>query len=463
MLLSLFIHAASGYESDQLTARLHELDDARQLANATANEMLARAIARTNVMAADADGTCRSDTATLSHELARNIREVMGKTTLIPSRGEQGIMYYGTYAAWLETGPIDRYTFTERNDIYSQVSFAENPIIATWAPASTIRLGDVLLGVDKIDHFWVQGHLYYEKAHQGERDEQAVRYGTRTERMKWGMMTTGVFSYADLAANYDGYRFYRDLLQPGSILQRDEDGCVVQVEALTGEASSTGAMTRSTTRRSTARAFSARSSSSSPSTARRSALASPSRATGPPPRTSASPRSMSTGPRRRGSIRSSWRVAALTGCSEHSAPLLLLSKRQPQPGDHIGVALLGQLDRGHSIGSQDHHRQQLRVAVHGDRPGERRPQVGAPAALSMAAGTVRGEQHRAAVRITLQGERALALGRVIETGLRRGGSGVGGCVGLAGEDDEQHGDSPIANLTRISLFMAFRGRVFTVV
>jgi hypothetical protein len=230
MLLSLFIHAASGYESDQLTARLHELDDARQLANATANEMLARAIARTNVMAADADGTCRSDTATLSHELARNIREVMGKTTLIPSRGEQGIMYYGTYAAWLETGPIDRYTFTERNDIYSQVSFAENPIIATWAPASTIRLGDVLLGVDKIDHFWVQGHLYYEKAHQGERDEQAVRYGTRTERMKWGMMTTGVFSYADLAANYDGYRFYRDLLQPGSILQRDEDGCVVQVE-----------------------------------------------------------------------------------------------------------------------------------------------------------------------------------------------------------------------------------------
>jgi hypothetical protein len=90
-----------------------------------------------------------------------------------------------------------------------------------------VALGPWLVGTDKIDHFWIQGYDYFRRSREGRSPGRAVDWGTRTERGIWGLRTTGVFSYADLAANYDGMRFYTGLLGPGSVLQRDELGCVV--------------------------------------------------------------------------------------------------------------------------------------------------------------------------------------------------------------------------------------------
>ncbi len=87
----------------------------------------------------------------------------------------------------------------------------------------------MLLGTDKIDHFWVQGFDYFRVSKDGLEPERAVRWGTRTELGIWGEATTGVFSYADLAANYDGYQFYATLLEPTSVIVRDDGGCARMV------------------------------------------------------------------------------------------------------------------------------------------------------------------------------------------------------------------------------------------
>ena len=230
MPLLLFGGPSWAFESDQLAPRSADLRDALTEANSQADAMLARATRQAN------DHTrCEGKDEHVARVLADEIRAVMGATEVIPARGELPAMAYGAYAAWLEEGPVDRYTFVSRNDLYSEVEWQQSPVLGTWGPSSTIRLGDVLVGVDKIDHFWVQGHLYYDKAGRGGDMERAIRYGTRTEWLRWGMMTTGVFSFADLAANYDGYAFYRDLLGPGSPLQRGEDGCVVQVRGFDWE------------------------------------------------------------------------------------------------------------------------------------------------------------------------------------------------------------------------------------
>ncbi len=220
MTLLLLSMAALAFESDQLQARTQPPEDALQAANAQASHWLAQAIQRANHQVG-----CAVDDETMRHELARQIHRIMGGRVYVPSRDEQPPMGFGAYAAWLETGPIDRVSYSLRQDVYAELSLLENPILSTFGPASTLRFGPWLLGTDKIDHFWIQGYDYYQRSRQGLSPERAIEWGTRTERGIWGLFTTGVFSFADLAANYDGMRFYLGLLGPESVVGRDEAGC----------------------------------------------------------------------------------------------------------------------------------------------------------------------------------------------------------------------------------------------
>jgi hypothetical protein len=219
----LLVSVGLAYESDQLTWRTVRLEDALPAANDHMDELLDQAVA-----AANAQSGCVGSDRELRWVLARELHRVVGTRATVEARGQLPVMSFGAYAAWLETSPIERHTFTQREDIYGGVAARQNLLLATVGPCSTIRLGDVLVGTDKIDHFLVQGFLYFRRSRQGDLPERAVRWGTFTERSYWGMATTKIFSYADLAANYDGYTFYAGLLGPGSVLQRDERGCVEQ-------------------------------------------------------------------------------------------------------------------------------------------------------------------------------------------------------------------------------------------
>lgn len=216
--------AALAFESDQWTDRGRPLQDASTTANEKVDEMLAEA-----VVAANHRTRCAVEPEEARRILAHEVHAVVGKTTRVPERGELPSMTFGAYAAWLETAPVDRRTFDARDDLYSTIKFKENPLLATYGPASTLRFGDVLVGTDKIDHFWVQGYLYWKRSRAGKDKERPVAWGTYTERAYWGTATTNVFSYADLAANYNGFLFYDTLLETGSVLQLDGDGCIVQV------------------------------------------------------------------------------------------------------------------------------------------------------------------------------------------------------------------------------------------
>lgn len=212
------------YESDQFTRRQDPLDPADALANARVDKLLDQAILMVN-----ATTGCKAEDSALHLALARDIYKRVSDFTLVPPRGELPPQYYGAYAAWLETGPIDRHTFADRDDIYSAVQWWERPVLAFFGPASTISLGGIRVGTDKIDHFWVQGFLYFRKSRWGHDVARAVKWGVQTERSIWGQRTTGVFSYADLAANYSGYLFYSGLLSEDSIIQRAEQGCLARV------------------------------------------------------------------------------------------------------------------------------------------------------------------------------------------------------------------------------------------
>ena len=94
---------------------------------------------------------------------------------------------------------------------------------ATLSP--TVRVFGVEFGTDKLDHFFQQGYKYYqiqnEAAAKGSTPEKAVqkavKWGQMTERTYFGLLVSGVYSNADLYANYAGMKFYQSLTEPVSI------------------------------------------------------------------------------------------------------------------------------------------------------------------------------------------------------------------------------------------------------
>ena len=79
--------------------------------------------------------------------------------------------------------------------------------------SAVVRLDDHLIGVDKFGHFFVEGWEYFETAYRdGEGVDAAMAWGDRAERTYFGLYTTGIYSYADLAVNFEGMRFWLRVL-----------------------------------------------------------------------------------------------------------------------------------------------------------------------------------------------------------------------------------------------------------
>lgn len=89
----------------------------------------------------------------------------------------------------------------------------------------TISMYGHEFGIDKLEHLFQQGHQYFERVDdamkEGRSREEAVKkaieWGKRTERTYYGILTSGVYSNADLHANYVGLKFYDGLTRPVKI------------------------------------------------------------------------------------------------------------------------------------------------------------------------------------------------------------------------------------------------------
>jgi hypothetical protein len=77
----------------------------------------------------------------------------------------------------------------------------------------SFRVNGVMVGSDKFGHFVSQGYKYYMRELRGESRERLLQKGWFAERWIYGELTTGVFSNADLVANYEGWRFYQSLFE----------------------------------------------------------------------------------------------------------------------------------------------------------------------------------------------------------------------------------------------------------
>jgi hypothetical protein len=93
--------------------------------------------------------------------------------------------------------------------------------------SSTVNVNGTLFGTDKLVHLVHMGHIYYTSYRSarlgGVAEEEAVARTVRlssgsniflSENALLGLWVTGIRSNADLAANYSGFKFYRNLTEP---------------------------------------------------------------------------------------------------------------------------------------------------------------------------------------------------------------------------------------------------------
>ncbi len=100
--------------------------------------------------------------------------------------------------------------------------------------APNVQINGVYLGLDKLAHFASTGRRYFKRFLKRlragdteiEATQSAIRYGLLNEASVLGWWASGVFSYGDMEANYQGLRFYKKLCfdEKDSYLSQDEAG-----------------------------------------------------------------------------------------------------------------------------------------------------------------------------------------------------------------------------------------------
>lgn len=187
-------------ESDNFTARQLPLVDASEQVNELANKYLKNSLKNLS-----ANG-CNE--ALLYVEL----RKVFANHSI----GEftKDILYKSAV-------PI--YNLPLKHSVYQDWEIPDGYLLGKKSAASSplalsplIKIGDQAIGIDKFEHMFGMGYDYFKKHYNKNRNEKLVlNYGGAMEKTILGgnVFATGVFSYADLSANFNGMRFWNHMLQ----------------------------------------------------------------------------------------------------------------------------------------------------------------------------------------------------------------------------------------------------------
>jgi hypothetical protein len=139
----------------------------------------------------------------------------------------------------VENWLFERLTLKEMypgNMDYVQGSIYREPYrfyIPWFGLAPNIQVNGYYFGTDKLSHFASTGMIYFKtflKTIRAEKSEEeakkaAISWGIRDENTLHGYWASGVFSYADLEANYQGLLFYRKFCEgKKSYLKQNEYG-----------------------------------------------------------------------------------------------------------------------------------------------------------------------------------------------------------------------------------------------
>jgi len=181
---------ARAYETDQYSNRLVPIADSREELNALVNEALARVIEHWH------GGLDRE-------RFAREVYWELGGIYWVDKIERQA----------MKSPEIEKLPQRRHRSIFHGAPPWATRVNYFFGVGRTLKVAGVLVGSDKLGHFFSQGNKYYGSYLAGASPEKVAGRGRFNERWLFGQLTTGVYSNADLVANYEGFLFYRSLFE----------------------------------------------------------------------------------------------------------------------------------------------------------------------------------------------------------------------------------------------------------
>lgn len=199
-------------EADHYTYRHDPISDMSSVINKRANEYL-----QTSIEAANQKGSCDENA----------LYEQMRKYFANHSSGK--LVKFA-----LHDNLVERRQINLKKSIYGEwkilngylmgkPSAAESPLALT----PMIRIGDEVVGTDKLEHMFGMGFKYFKWHYlKGKNLKKVLKRGVVFEKTTLGgnILATGVFAYADLSANFNGMRFWNHVLQQREDVMGDNKG-----------------------------------------------------------------------------------------------------------------------------------------------------------------------------------------------------------------------------------------------
>lgn len=121
-------------------------------------------------------------------------------------RGALASSWFGSLEDWADSQPFSK--CLPKKNIY--VDSGGGFFLSAAGINYTINVGGTRIGADKLSHFMTEGADYYEAQMRGQNLNKILKIGEDEENGVYGLASTGIKSYGDLAANYQGYTFWKN-------------------------------------------------------------------------------------------------------------------------------------------------------------------------------------------------------------------------------------------------------------
>lgn len=159
----------------------------------------------------------------LREEIQRGLIKVNAKPNLNCDEATK-VISQGFKSFLVHDNPVEKWLMENLTpeEIYPQTLFyVEESIyrdpylfyIPKFGLAPNIQVNGIYFGTDKLSHFASTGMNYFRIFKQTGSLEKALTYGILDELSLHGFAASGVYSYADLEANYQGFLFYRNFCE----------------------------------------------------------------------------------------------------------------------------------------------------------------------------------------------------------------------------------------------------------
>jgi hypothetical protein len=189
-------------EIDSFSRRYEPLEDSSPIINKNANRFLKEAAERAN-------GISSCNEVDLFKEIRKDYNIILRK---------------GNFINYIVQSPeVPKHTIARKESIFKYHKITDGYLLARPAAdmdgigmGTTMNFNGVYIGSDKFEHMFGQGYHYYRRFYKkGYSLKRVLLIGNVNERLHLGgnRIATGVYTFADLVANFQGMRFYNHILQ----------------------------------------------------------------------------------------------------------------------------------------------------------------------------------------------------------------------------------------------------------